>query len=145
MIIGYGSFFSVFFDTCVGCSLSLDLSNPFSFCDPIRVCLVLLYSLWTLIRAVTTAFGVIWEVRNHISSRWNYYLSSIRICMAKVSDVQVDRAGVSVTWNVLSWSGVHEFEPQSDWTWDMWEMERAKHSFLLCPILLSCLVMNKIL
>ena len=23
-------------------------------------------------------------------------------------------------------------------------MERAKHSFLLCPILLSCLVMNKI-
>ena len=28
------------------------------------------------------------------------------------------RAGVSVTWNVLSWSGGHEFEPRSGWTWD---------------------------
>ena len=29
----------------------------------------------------------------------------------------VVRAGISVTWTVLSWSGGHEFELQSGWTW----------------------------
>ena len=29
-------------------------------------------------------------------------------------------AGVSVTWNVLSWSGGHEFKPQLGWTWGAW-------------------------
>ena len=35
----------------------------------------------------------------------------------KVTDVRVVRAGISVTWNVLSWSGGHEFKPQSGRTW----------------------------
>ena len=30
------------------------------------------------------------------------------------------RAGISVIWNVLSWSGGHEFEPRSGWTWGAW-------------------------
>ena len=37
-----------------------------------------------------------------------------------LTDGQVVRAGVSVTWNVLSWSGGHEFEPRSDRTWGAW-------------------------
>ena len=35
------------------------------------------------------------------------------IIVYEVTDGQVVRAGVSVTWNVLSWSGGHEFEPRS--------------------------------
>ena len=31
----------------------------------------------------------------------------------EVTDGQVVRAGVLVTWNVLSWSGGHEFKPRS--------------------------------
>ena len=30
------------------------------------------------------------------------------------------RAGISATWNILPWSGSHEFEPQPDRTWDAW-------------------------
>ena len=37
--------------------------------------------------------------------------------MRGVTDGQVVRAGVSVTWNVLSWSGGHEFEPWLGRTW----------------------------
>ena len=37
-----------------------------------------------------------------------------------VTDFWVVRAGVSVTWNVLSWSGSHEFEPHLGWTWGMY-------------------------
>ena len=36
-----------------------------------------------------------------------------------VTDCWVVRAGVSVTWSVLSWSGGHEFEPRSGPTWGM--------------------------
>ena len=32
--------------------------------------------------------------------------------VSEVTDCRVIRAGISVTWNVLSWSGGHEFEPQ---------------------------------
>ena len=35
----------------------------------------------------------------------------------EVTDSWAVRAGVSVTWHVLSWSGGHEFESRSDWTW----------------------------
>ena len=35
----------------------------------------------------------------------------------EVTDCQVARVGVSVTWNVLSWSGGHKFEPRLGWTW----------------------------
>ena len=38
----------------------------------------------------------------------------------EVTDGLVVRAGVSVTWNVVSWSGGHEFEPQSGRTWGAW-------------------------
>ena len=38
----------------------------------------------------------------------------------EVNDGLVVRAGVSVTWSVLSWSGGHEFEPQLDRTWGAW-------------------------
>ena len=33
----------------------------------------------------------------------------------EVTDGRVVRAGISVTWNVMSWSGGHEFKPQSGW------------------------------
>ena len=36
----------------------------------------------------------------------------------KASDGRVVRAGVSVTWHVLSWSGCHQFKPQLCRTWD---------------------------
>ena len=36
------------------------------------------------------------------------------------TDVWVVTAGISVTWNVLSWSGGHEFEPRSGRTWGAW-------------------------
>ena len=35
-------------------------------------------------------------------------------------DGWVVSAGVLVTWTVLSWSGRHEFEPQSGRTWGAW-------------------------
>ena len=38
----------------------------------------------------------------------------------RVTDGRVVSAGISVTWNVLSWSGGHEFEPQLRWTWGAW-------------------------
>ena len=36
----------------------------------------------------------------------------------EVADGQVVRPGISVTWNVLSWSRGHEFEPRSGHIWD---------------------------
>ena len=38
----------------------------------------------------------------------------------EVTDGQVVRAGISVTWNVLSWSGGHEFETCLGRTWGAW-------------------------
>ena len=40
--------------------------------------------------------------------------------LGKVIDGTVVRACVSLTWNMLSWSGGHEFEPQSGRTWGAW-------------------------
>ena len=42
------------------------------------------------------------------------------ISLAEVTDGQVVRAGVSVTWTVLSWSGGHEFDPRAGRTWGAW-------------------------
>ena len=45
----------------------------------------------------------------------------VYVCVWKeVTDGLLVRAGVSVTWTVLSWSEGHEFEPQSGQTWDAW-------------------------
>ena len=38
----------------------------------------------------------------------------------QVTDGRVVRAGISVTWDILSCSGGHEFEPRSDRTWGAW-------------------------
>ena len=50
-----------------------------------------------------------------------YYASlnsnSLMSVYLEVTDGRVVRTGVSVTCNVLSWSGSHEFEPWSGWTW----------------------------
>ena len=40
--------------------------------------------------------------------------------LAEVTDGLVVRAGISVTWTALSWSGGHEFEPWLGWTWGAW-------------------------
>ena len=54
--------------------------------------------------------------------RWNilsvYYYTKERKWWAEygVTDGLVVIAGVSVTWNVLSWSGGHEFKPRPGWT-----------------------------
>ena len=37
--------------------------------------------------------------------------------LPQVTDDQVVRAGISVTWNVLSWSGGHEFAPRLGRIW----------------------------
>ena len=39
---------------------------------------------------------------------------------ASVADGRVVRAGISVTWNVLSWSRGHEFEQRLGRTWVVW-------------------------
>ena len=52
------------------------------------------------------------------SSNFQEKLSdNIFINVCDVTDGLVVRAGVSVTWTVLSLSGSHEFEPQSGITW----------------------------
>ena len=48
----------------------------------------------------------------------------------EVTDGRVVRAGVSVTWSELSWSGGHEFELRSGQTWG-------------CVVLLSCRTRTK--
>ena len=45
------------------------------------------------------------------------FLHSDSLSNLAVTDGLVARAGVSVTWTVLSWSGCHEFEPRSGRTW----------------------------
>ena len=42
------------------------------------------------------------------------------LSQAEVTDGLVVIVGVSVIWNVLSWSGGHEFKPQPGWTWGAW-------------------------
>ena len=37
-----------------------------------------------------------------------------------LTDGLVVIAGVSVTWNVLSWFGGYEFKPRPGWTWGAW-------------------------
>ena len=53
------------------------------------------------------------------------------------------KAGVSVTWNVLSWSGGHEFEPRSGRTWGAWYFcpkSYLDQTYLYwCPDSSSCL------
>ena len=51
---------------------------------------------------------------------WPYVANGGRTVRGEATDGQVVRAGVSVTWNVLSWSGGHEFEPRSGRTWGAW-------------------------
>ena len=50
-------------------------------------------------------------------SRVELGVLSPSVLSRRVIDGRVVRAGVSVTWNVLSWSGGHEFEPWSGRTW----------------------------
>ena len=54
----------------------------------------------------------------------------------EVIDGLVVRAGVSVTCNVLSWSGGHEFEPWLGWTWGAWYFCRShtwtKNIYFIC-------------
>ena len=44
-----------------------------------------------------------------------------------ITDGLVVRAGDSGSWNVLSWSGGHEFEPQSGRTWGAWYFCRKSY------------------
>ena len=46
--------------------------------------------------------------------------SSRILIRVETTDGLVVRAGVSLTWNVLSWSGGHEFEPWLGRTWGAW-------------------------
>ena len=52
-----------------------------------------------------------YTVTNH-----EYIVESDHDYILEVTDGRVVRAGVSVTWNVLSWSGGYEFESQLGWT-----------------------------
>ena len=45
---------------------------------------------------------------------------SVPTFIYSVTDGRVVRAGVSVIWNVLSWSGGHEFETRSGQSWGAW-------------------------
>ena len=62
-------------------------------------------------------------IKVNLSFQWYglVFISFSSMGMAlEVTDGLVVRAGVSVTWNVLSWSGGHEFEPRSGRTWGAW-------------------------
>ena len=49
---------------------------------------------------------------------------------AEVTDGWVVIVGISATWNVLPWSGGHEFEPWLDRTWDAWYFCPRSHWWL---------------
>ena len=53
---------------------------------------------------------------NHSHSNLSSEFTTTVLNVWEVIDGRVIRAGISVTWNVLSWSGGHELEPQSDGT-----------------------------
>ena len=61
----------------------------------------------------------IWEPV-HLKSPQTSKIMWQHISFLEVTDGLVVITGVSVTWNVLSWSGGHEFKPQSGWTWGAW-------------------------
>ena len=53
-------------------------------------------------------------IRPSGTSKWyKCFVWELFHCMCEVTEGRVVRAGISVTWNVLSWSGGHEFEPRS--------------------------------
>ena len=52
--------------------------------------------------------------------QWIHVVSESVSSISEVTDALVVIAGVSVIWDVLSWSGGHEFKPQKGWTWDAW-------------------------
>ena len=58
-----------------------------------------------------------YSLAKHSTIRWPQKGTFLkyRICM-EVTDGQMVKAGASMTWNVLSWSGGHELKPQSGWT-----------------------------
>ena len=62
-------------------------------------------------------YQVVWEARSLQGPLLILLVPTKRITYLEVTDSLVVRAGVSVTWTVLSWSGGHEFEPRSGWTW----------------------------
>ena len=82
--------------------------------------------IWTCQNCDHTIFDVR-KSRNQTSSHtwkglsvwWLQMATSIFLgfWMGRVTDGRVIRAGVSVTWNVLSWSEGHEFELQLGQTW----------------------------
>ena len=51
------------------------------------------------------------------SITWQYLGAIFLRDRSEVIDGQVVTAGVSVTWNTLSWYGGHEFGPQLGRTW----------------------------
>ena len=65
-------------------------------------------------------YNSFWILSCLLTVTWSQYghsVSCMTMSFSQVTDGRVVRAGVSVTWNVLSWSEGHEFEPQSGWTW----------------------------
>ena len=63
----------------------------------------------TLYHSLITMFSATWFGILACMTFHSYHVKMY----VEVTDDQVVRAGISVTWNVLSWSGGHEFEPRS--------------------------------
>ena len=59
----------------------------------------------------------------------------------EVTDGQVVRASISVTWNVLSWSIGQAFEPQSGRTWGAWYL--CPKSYLNQNINCQCISLSE--
>ena len=113
MFYGPGLIISIYLSICLSVCLSVSLSVCPSFC--LSVYLHIYLSIY-------------------LSIYLHIYLSS---CLSEVTDCQVVRASVSVTWNVLLWSGGHEFESRSGQTWGAWYF--CPKSYLIQKYLLVCL------
>ena len=90
--------------------LALTSTEPWGFC--VNTAVPLWAVLWVLPLTDVHILCICIDTKKQPSMKvW-----SVRV----VTDGQVVRAGVSVTWYVLSWAGGHEFEPRSGQTWGAW-------------------------
>ena len=57
------------------------------------------------------------KIIHHSLVHDHFIMESYMIFFRVIEGAQVVREGISMTWNVLSWSGGHEFKPRFCLTW----------------------------
>ena len=87
--------------------------TPFSLSCPIHIAMSNSKVIYKTDQNIKTQSKLALFVHQRLSSpiKWNCRYCNF-MSSKNVTDGQVVRAGISVTWNVLSWSGGHEFERQ---------------------------------